>query len=493
MKSVRLYKAAEVREIDRIAIEEQGIAGLTLMKRAAEACVSSLLAAWPDSERFLVLCGSGNNAGDGFIIAGLLAAKSKSVQVGLVGKVPATNCDAGEAYQFCLDGGVDIRTDNIAEMIPEAEILVDAMLGTGLSGEVREEYRSLIQTVNQSGLPVLSVDLPSGLCADTGSVLGACVKADITVTFIGRKLGLYTNDGPEYSGDVQFASLGVPDVVFEGVTEAARSLFFEELIRRLPARHKNAHKVSHGHLLIVGGDEGMGGAVSMSAEAALYSGAGMVSVATRSSNVAAIVSRRPEVMARGVESAEELEPLLARANAIVLGPGLGQGAWGKAMFAALRDSALPMLLDADGLNLLSQDPLQDGRDNRVYTPHPGEAARLLPDTNIQGDRIAAVTSLQKKLGGVVLLKGAGTLIADSESVSLCPYGNPGMAVAGMGDVLSGVIGSLIAQGLSNTEATQLGAVLHSLAADQIVRDQGNRGLLATELLPVIRSLINQTD
>jgi len=233
----------------------------------------------------------------------------------------------------------------------------------------------------------------------------------------------------------------------------------------------------------------MGGAACMSAEAAFHSGAGMVSVATHPSNVAAILARRPEVMASGVEKTIDMEPLLARANAVVLGPGLGRGPWARAMYDAVVESALPMLVDADGLNHLADR--KDRNSNRVITPHPGEASRLLPGEIIQADRHGAIVSLQKKFDGVVLLKGAGTLIADGTSVSLCPYGNPGMAVAGMGDILSGVIGGLFVQGLSLIDATCLGAVVHSLAADRLVHEQGERGLLATELLQEVRRLINR--
>ena len=487
---VRLYTAAQVRELDRIAIEEHGIAGLTLMKRAAEACVEKLISTWPGAVNILVLCGSGNNAGDGFIVAGLLAAKGKSVQVGLVGNVPGTDTDAGQAYHFCVDSKVDIATEGFESLIAGRDLIVDALLGTGLSGEVRPGYAQVIRQVNESGVPVLSVDLPSGLCADTGRNLGECVDAAVTVTFIGRKFGLYTNNGPGYAGEVTFAPLDVPESIFDRIDTTVESLSFGRVIQQLPPRHSNAHKMSHGHLLVIGGDAGMGGAVSMAAEAAIYSGAGMVSVATRETNVAAIISRRPEVMARGVESPEAIKPLLARANAIVLGPGLGQGSWGEGLFDAIMQTDVPMLLDADGLNWLAKK--ESARGNWVLTPHPGEAGRLLPGRAVQEDRRGAVLALQAKHGGVVLLKGAGTLIADeSKSVSLCPYGNPGMAVAGMGDVLSGVIGSLLAQGLGLCDAAKLGAVVHSHAADRIAERQGTRGLLATELLEEIRKLFNE--
>jgi len=230
----------------------------------------------------------------------------------------------------------------------------------------------------------------------------------------------------------------------------------------------------------------MTGAAVMAAEAALFTGAGLVSVATR--DPIAIVTRRPEIMARQVEDAGELGKLMTRASVVVLGPGLGMDDWGRTLLAEALTGALPLVVDADGLNLIAEMPLF--RDDWILTPHPGEAARLLGDKAIQMDRPAAVQALIDKFGGTVLLKGAGTLIGSRDEMSLCPYGNPGMSVAGMGDVLSGVIAALVAQGLAPLQAARLGAVVHSLAADYLVDRQGERGLLATELLPEIRRLVN---
>lgn len=483
--SIHLYQAAQVRELDRVTIQDRGVPGLILMRRAAKACVEELLARWPDPKKVAVLCGSGNNAADGFIIAGLLANRGVICEVGLVGRIPEQGTDAGSAHQFCLESGVSLVS--APEAMAQADLLVDALLGTGLAGDVRPEYAEAIAAANGSGLPILAVDVPSGLCSDSGCALGDAICAEVTVTFIGRKLGLYTADGAEHSGDIVFNKLDVPDDVYDEVPFAATCLNYADVSRKLPPRHRNSHKKSHGHVLIVGGNQGMGGAVIMAAESAIMTGAGLVSVATHPTNVASLLSRRPEVMPLGVSTAKDLDPLLKKVDVVVLGPGLGQDDFAKALFAAVLETDKPMVLDADGLNLLSESPVT--RENWILTPHPGEARRLI-DCDIQSDRLSAVKTLQERYGGVSLLKGAGTLIADGSEVSLVPYGNPGMAVGGMGDVLSGVIGSLLAQTEDQLLSAQLGAVIHSLAADNLVSVQGERGLLATELAPEIRKLLN---
>ncbi len=486
----RLYTAAGVRELDRIAIEEQGIAGLILMRRAAQASVRALLETWPAAKRILVCCGSGNNAGDGYIIAGMLADKGCQVDVVIVGSIAGLGPDATAAYDYCKQS--DARFTAFEQCDPgAADVIVDALLGTGLSGDVRKNYADVIDAVNTSGRPVLAVDIPSGLCADTGSRLGTSIIADVTVTFIGLKRGLFTLDGPDCRGQLIFDDLGVPGAVLEQVPSAARLLRYGPLVAGLPARPKNSHKNRFGHVLVIGGDEGMGGAVAMSAEAALRSGAGLVSVATHSLNVSAILSRRPELMVRGVESEDALDALLARANVVLLGPGLGRSDWSDRMFqrtlAATAQSELPLVVDADGLNLLALQPTQ--RHNWVLTPHPGEASNLLPDSHIQADRFASVAKLQQRYGGTLLLKGAGTIICDGPSFYVCADGNPGMSSAGMGDVLGGIIAALLAQGLDGSTATRLGVLVHAMAGDREAEQHGERGLLATDLLPRVRELL----
>ena len=479
-----LYNSEQVRELERIAIEELGIRGLVLMRRAAQACVNELLETWPEPGVITVLCGSGNNASDGFLIAGLLAAKGLEARLCLIGREPEQGVDARDCLEFAISNGVSEMA--LDEALIDADVIVDALLGTGISGPVRPDFSQAIRAANEALAPILSVDLPSGLSADSGACQGECIEADVTVTFIGRKLGLYTGDGPEYAGRIYFADLGVPSDIYSNVLASASCLDYGALAQSLVPRRRNAHKNSHGHVLVVGGDLGMTGAVMMAAEAALFAGAGLVSVATR--DVSAILARRPEIMAREVHDVDVLRELISRATVVLLGPGLGIGEWGRALFDEVLSGTIPLVIDADGLNLLAQIPQK--RVDWVLTPHPGEASRLLRRRDIQADRPTVARELVQKFGGTILLKGAGTLVATDDELFLCPLGNPGMSVGGMGDVLGGVIAGLIAQGLALSEATSLAAVVHSLAADYLVDRQGERGLLATELLPVIRRLVN---
>lgn len=486
-----LYTAAETRALDAFAIEQAGIAGLTLMRRAATACVDTLMARWPDARRVLVLCGSGNNAGDGYIAGGMLADKGIETTIVAVGDPAKLGADAARGYDFCRATAASFqRLEDVS--LNSVDVIVDALLGTGLSGAVREDYAAVIDAINAASSPILSVDIPSGLSADTGARLGSAVSAEVTVTFIGRKRGLYTLDGPDCAGEIVFASLDVPSETYGTVAAGTRLLAADGLFS-LPVRPRNAHKNMFGHVLVVGGDAGMGGAVAMSAETALRAGAGMVSVATHPAHVNAILARRPELMVRGVDDPEELLPLLARASVVVLGPGLGRSTWSSRIFrqaaATTREEDLPVVLDADGLNLMALHP--ESRDNWVLTPHPGEASNLLQDNRIQQDRFASIQALQSKFGGAAVLKGAGTLIQGPTRMTLCPFGNPGMSSAGMGDVLAGLIAALLAQGLPLETAAETGVLVHAMAGDRGAAATGERGLLATDLMPEIRNLMNQ--
>ncbi len=483
-----LYTTAQVRELDRLAIEEEGIPGLTLMRRAAQACLETIEATWARTKTVTVFCGSGNNAGDGYILAGMLTERGRDVQVVVVGDPDKLGDDASAAWEYCRASGARIETFE-AETRVTGELLIDALLGTGLSGEVRERYRHAIERINDSGHPVVSIDIPSGLSADTGSELGAAVRATATVTFIGIKRGLLTNQGPEAVGRLIFARLGVPDTVYAGVPADTIKLARDRNLPRLPRRRRNAHKGDFGHVLIVGGDAGMGGAVAMAGEAALRTGAGLVSIATHPVHAGNMIARRPELMIRGVESPAAVEPLLARATTLVLGPGLGTSDWSRAMFDRMMEAGLPMIVDADGLNLLSSRDMS--RQDWILTPHPGEASRLLEGADVVSDRFYAVRELQARYGGVVLLKGAGTLICGGDRILLCPWGNPGMSTAGMGDILSGILGGLRAQGLGLEGAAALGAAVHAMAGDLEAEKKGEHGMIATDLIPVVRQLLNE--
>ncbi len=489
-----VFTSAAVRQLDQIAINQYGIPGIILMRRAGAAALAAVLDRWSATQSICVLCGAGNNAGDGYIVAGLAAQKGIAVNVRWLTAPEKLQGDAGLAWQWAKQQGVRIESYRSPADL-QGDVIVDALLGTGLKGEVRESYRDSIVAINNSGLPVVAIDVPSGLNSDTGMVMGTCVTADLTVTFIALKCGLYTGDGIHHAGTIQLENLDVPESAFANITHTAEILDIEKLGRQLPPRHKNANKGFFGHLLLVGGDVGMPGSIAMAAIASARTGAGLTSVATRPGHIAPLISMQPEIMIRGVDSGQEFEPLLdvdtRQYSAVVVGPGLGRTAWSEQMLQVVLKSTYPLVVDADGLNLIaSKTGLH--RDNWVLTPHPGEAGRLLHCTGreVQENRFAAVKSIQEQYGGVVLLKGAGTLICDGTTTCICPYGNPGMSTGGMGDVLSGIVGALICQGLSFTQAAHLGACLHSKAADMAAIHTGEIGLMATDLFPYIRRLIN---
>lgn len=268
------------------------------------------------------------------------------------------------------------------------------------------------------------------------------------------------------------------------------TLELDHFKQMLSPRPRDAHKGLFGHVLIIGGDYGMAGAVRLAGEAALRVGAGLVSVATRPEHVSIIVTNRPEIMGHAVQHESQLKPLLDKATVIVLGPGLGQSSWSQQLLQTVLQAAQPKVIDADGLNLLAQLPQQS--DQWILTPHPGEAARLLNCSmnEIQNDRIHAAKRLQQKYGGTIVLKGAGSLVCSAESLSICHAGNPGMATGGMGDVLSGVLGGLLAQRFKILDAVQLGVCIHAYAGDLAAQSSGERGMLASDLMPYLHKLMN---
>ncbi len=463
------------------------------MQRAGQACFAALRQRWPGATRISVVCGVGNNGGDGLVVAGLAEQAGLQVQLVLVGEDFAGRLrgEALEAWRWLAPTGLQGDAWHPGVEL-EGELIVDALLGTGLSGEVRGDSAAVIRQINRAGRPVLAVDIPSGLCADSGAVLGVAVRADLTLTFIGLKQGLLTHQGVDCVGELWFDSLRVPEEVYEEVPVSGFRTDLDDVVELLPRRPRSAHKGHHGHLLVIGGDSGMGGAALMAAHAALRAGAGLVSLATRAAHCSAALVRVPEVMCHAVDDEDDLEPLLARADALVVGPGLGQQEWGRGLLAAAIASGKPLLLDADALNLLAQGLVELRSDAHVLTPHPGEAARLLEIevAELQADRFAQVRALQQRYGGTVVLKGPGSLSCDGDAIHLCSAGNPGMATAGMGDLLSGVIGALLAQRLPPLDAARVGVLVHATAADRAVAQRGERGLMATDLLPEIRSVVN---
>ncbi len=481
-----LYTAAQTRALDAAAIAG-GIAGSELMRRAATAALAVLRARWPEARRIVVLAGPGNNGGDGYLLAA--QARVAGLDARVLALTAPSGGDAAAAHEVARAADVPITVASAGVALPAADVYVDALYGSGLNRAPTDMAAALIAALQLQAASVLALDLPSGLAADTGMPLGAAVRAAATVCFVGWKRGLYTGRAAKHVGVCTLATLDLPHALLASQRPDAVLL----AAAALPPRDSAAHKGAFGHVLVIGGDHGMGGAARLAGEAALRTGAGLVSVATRAAHVPALLSARPELMVHAVETAAALAPLLARASVLALGPGLGQGRWGEALLAAaLAADDRPVVVDADALNQLAHAPRTLSMP-AVLTPHPGEASRLLGITTaaVQFDRYAAVRALAARYGAVVVLKGAGSLIADPAGrVAVCPWGNPGMAAGGMGDVLTGVIAALLAQGLVPWDAACLGVGLHARAGDAAARAGGERGLCAADLFAPLRALLN---
>ncbi len=480
-----LHTVAQVRAMEKAALKAHGMSGFDLMQRAGRSAFALLRRRWPGARRIAVLCGNGNNGGDGYVLAKLAGASQLAIEV-LTLAPPAPGTEAAFAFADWLAAGGTVGAGDTDW--PQADVYVDALFGIGLSRALEGQAAAWVARLNDAAQPVLALDVPSGLDADTGAAHGLVVRAATTISFIARKRGLYTGAAPDCCGEIVFDALGVDDVDF---ASDAQLLDSGDLHEALAPRARAAHKGRFGHVLAIGGDTGMGGAIRLAGEAALRAGAGLVSVATQAAHISAINTARPELMAHAVNGVQELQALLERANVIAIGPGLGQRAWGHSLWHTAIASGKSLVLDADALNLLARDPLALPTQS-VLTPHPGEAARLLgcDVAAIERDRYTAVRELAQKYQAVTVLKGAGTLIANTRGeVAVCPWGNPGMASGGMGDVLTGVIAGLLAQDQTAWEAARCGVALHAQAGDAAAAN-GEAGTLASDLFAPLRRLRN---
>ena len=479
-KANALYLAEQVREIDRRAMQ-QGLGGGELMRRAGAAAYRLLLWHWPRARRIAIVCGPGNNGGDGYVLGRLARAAGREVRLMALAPVTALRGDAQGAWQAFVDAGGVVETF-APEVLASCDVVVDALFGTGLERPLEGVWAEAVGAMARSGRSLLALDLPSGLHADSGAVLGVAVPATVTLSFIALKLGMFTGVGADYCGHWCLDDLAVPAHIAADLPVAACLMTPQSLRALLPARVNTSHKGDYGHVLVVGGNHGMAGAASLAGAAAYRSGAGRVSLAQAS----ATAMYYPELMVHQLTQAQALAALLPRATVLAIGPGLGQDAWAQGVLATALESPLSKVVDADGLRLLAQEPQQ--RDDWVLTPHPGEAAALLACSTaaVQADRPQAAQQIAQAYGGVCVLKGAGTLITSvGGEMQLCPDGNPGMASAGMGDVLTGVIAALLAQGLSLYDAACLGVWLHASCGDRQARAQGEAGVIASDLLPCL--------
>ncbi|MGD9152923.1 MAG: NAD(P)H-hydrate dehydratase [Gammaproteobacteria bacterium] len=486
-----LYTTAQIRQLEQNAIENSITADM-MMQKAGSAVLQTITKHWPHTSSIIVFCGSGNNGGDGYVVARLAHEKGINVEVRHLGELNKLKNEALCAMQACEKQGVTIKPFDTNESLT-ADIFVDALLGIGLKGQVKQNYAEAINYLNNSTVDIISVDIPSGINADTGAVLGNAVIANCTITFIGIKPGLLTGDAPDYCGDLICDNLDLPEKLFAQVEYPAEMIALDDYENNFIPRILTANKGDFGHVLVIGGDHGMSGAPHMAASAAARVGAGMLTIATRPEHATVLNIAQPELMCRGIKTAKELIALIKKASVIAIGPGLGQSAWSQSILKTTLKCAAnkPLVVDADALNLLAKTP--SSQPNWVLTPHPGEAARLL-NTNtcdIQNDRFTAITAIQKKYGGICILKGAGSLTYDGENpIKICTAGNPGMASGGMGDVLTGVIAGLAAQEIPLATAAECGVCLHAEAADCAAHTLGERGLLATDLLPYLQTLVN---
>jgi hydroxyethylthiazole kinase-like uncharacterized protein yjeF len=484
-----LYRCEQIRACEQQAISVFQIDENELMSRAGAEAFSYIGQLYPKVKHIAVFCGSGNNAGDGYVVARLAHEQGLSVTIYQCKALADLPPAAQYAALMAASAGVECQPAD-EPIDSDVELIVDALLGIGLKGPVHGVIASAIHQINSSGLPVVSLDIPSGLNADTGLVENFCVMAATTLTFIALKTGLYTADGPDYSGDIHCCPIQLEACVAKQ-TPVARLLNVDTVSLPLAPRKKNSHKGKFGHVLVIGGGPGMPGAIGLAAKAAMRTGAGSVTIATWPEHAKGALPLIPEAMIWGVKSAKELQPLLARATVCVLGPGLGDSDWAMSLYLEAITSQLPMVIDASALRLLAEHPQMD--DNWVLTPHPGEAAALLSCSTeqVQKDRYQAAARIQKQYGGVVVLKGTGSLIQTTEhNAFVCTKGNPGMASAGMGDVLSGIIAGLCAQGLSLSEAAQCGVYAHAMAGDEVAQAMGGAGLLASDLFDVLPFVLN---
>jgi NAD(P)H-hydrate epimerase len=487
----KLYRADQVRTHEKAAAESLGIDMYSLMLRAGEAVFKHAVSLVPNSEHYLVLVGAGHNAGDGYIAALSAAKAGKTVKLCAIEPEREMSGDVARARQAWLDIGGTVTAFS-KDLLTTTDVIIDALLGTGIVGVMRPEFAHVIDLINASSIPVVSVDVPSGLCGDTGESLGRCIQADVTVTFVGIKLGLTTGAGKQSCGKLVFEDLGIGKA-FAKIARSDATVLDMKYFKGLAPRPINSHKGSHGRLLCIGGNKGMSGAIRMASESALRSGAGMVKVYAHNDSIVQICAGRPELMviSRGLDDALEW------ATCVVLGPGLGTDEWAKDVFDKVMEycqhHSKPIVIDADALNLKAVHTSFTALSDCIITPHSGEASRLLNVSieDVEANRFNYARQCAQRYDATCVLKGAGSIVDNQKHSWVCRHGNPGMATAGMGDVLSGILGALLAQGLNTDMACQFGVSLHAKAGDIVAERYGQRGLLASDLFETVRVLINE--
>lgn len=516
---MKLVDAAAMRAIDNASIYGYGVKGLQLMENAGRGAADIIkreLKAMPGgsaNRSVSIIAGKGNNGGDGFAAARHLKNSGIRASVFLLSGIGDIKGDAGENAASWLKMGGEVFTvssdgdlEKYESRFRHSSVIVDALFGTGLSSDITGLHAGVIRLINSLDKKVVAIDIPSGIDAATGCVLGCAVKADITATMALPKLGLYLYPGRSYAGLIEVIDIGAPACLLEDSGIKWGLITVDGLKAFLKPREPDAHKGAFGHLLIIAGSPGLTGAAYMCGTSSMRAGAGLATIALPEGLNRIMEAKTTEVMTLplpeteegglGPESYERLRPAMKGKRAIVIGPGLGasHGVFGL-MERILKEAEAPVVIDADGLNALAGriTALKGTKAKIILTPHPGEAGRLLgvETADIQKDRVKAAERLVKETGATVILKGAGSVVATPEGeVFVNQTGNPGLATAGTGDVLSGMVGGFLAQGRSPSEAARAAVYIHGLAADMIKMERGEAGMMAMDLLPLIPGILS---
>lgn len=513
---MRLVTRDEMRELDRVTIEDYGVPGLVLMERAGRGVVRAIHARHPvlAGLRCLVVAGRGNNGGDGFVVARDL--RQHGAEVSVFATAPLTELTPDtqvNVARYLAIGGVvgqlksEADWERLRFAAAHADIIIDALLGTGFRGPVRDQLADVIEIVNAAAAQVVAVDVPSGIDGDTGAVEGACVEADLTVTFGFPKVGCTVDPGRAYVGDLETVDIGLSREAIEKSKEQFRLLDDDLAATLLPARFPGDHKGRFGRLLVIGGSAGLTGAVALAGSGALRAGGGLVTVAVPSSLQDALAAKLTEVMTLGlpetgrrslsVRAVDEILAAAARADAVALGPGMSRELETAELVRYLvQEIEGPIVLDADGLNAFEErlGALAGTRARIVITPHVGEMARLtgLDPGRVEAARLRLPAQVAAETGQVVLLKGSPSVVAArDEPTVLCDRGNPGMATAGAGDVLTGVILGLLGQGLTPYQAASLGMAVHARAGDRAAERIGMHGMIAGDILAEVPAVLRE--
>ncbi|MDR4494738.1 MAG: NAD(P)H-hydrate dehydratase [Nitrospirales bacterium] len=506
-----LVTAEQMQSLDRRTIQEAHVPGITLMERAGQGVVEHLISAWgsPKGHTILIVCGKGNNGGDGFVVARLLHKKGAKVHTILLSSPKELSPDAKTMYrrltQLAPSSRLHIQpsSEKLQSLLEGGHVIVDAMLGTGLTSTVREPYLSAIELINLSSGKVAAIDIPSGLDSNNGTVLGSAVNADLTVTFGYPKVGLYLGTAIDRVGQVHVVDIGIPTQFASDLSPRIQLLTQDRVRQMIPARPPTAHKGTFGHAGLLAGSPGKTGAAAMAGLSALRIGTGLVTIACPHTVSPVLEAKLLEVMTDpmpdspqhqlGMDSFSALRSFMQNKSALGVGPGLGVSEDTTALLIKLLpQSDIPCLLDADALNGLAGHPevFSATRVPPILTPHPGEMARLMGEgysaNTINQDRLTVATRFAQEHRAIVVLKGARTIVAEpGGQIAICPTGNPGMASAGMGDVLTGMITGLLAQGVASWDAAQVGVYVHGLAGDLAAARLGYAGLIASDVISAI--------